>query len=203
MKSNKISGLATGTVLLLAVGLLSGCANEPEDAEQQSKEVAVAPIQSEVEESIGMESFEGLEPMQPIESIEDILDGLAETTGEMIDVETGAVSATTDAKIDVMDSELGAAQDLIDETQATVSAAIDEDTAVALAEDAMDVVVMTPEITLSVQQALVDAGFKPGPVDGFSGSRTLAAIENFQAQNNLAVGQVTKETLRALGVDFE
>jgi len=61
---------------------------------------------------------------------------------------------------------------------------------------------MTPAIMRKVQQALVDAGFKPGAVDGVSGAKTVAAIESFQKQNNIPTGKVTKRTLRALGVDF-
>ena len=53
-----------------------------------------------------------------------------------------------------------------------------------------------------VQQALVNYGFNPGPVDGVSGAKTVAAIESFQKQNDIPVGKLTKRTLRALGVDF-
>lgn len=69
-------------------------------------------------------------------------------------------------------------------------------------DDGADVVKATPAIMRKVQQALVDAGFKPGSVDGVSGPRTVAAIESFQKQNGIAAGKLTKETLRALGVDF-
>ncbi|MDP1573381.1 MAG: peptidoglycan-binding domain-containing protein [Coxiellaceae bacterium] len=196
MKSNKTSILATGAVLLLTAGLLSGCAGKSEDSEKESKEVAGAPMLSEETSSIGTDDFEGSEGMEPIDSIEDILDGIAETTDEKIDMETGEISGTADEN-------KGVAQDLTDETQGTPLAAIDEAPTSALVDDAAEVVVMTAEITRGVQQALVDAGFKPGPVDGFSGPRTVAAIESFQAKNNLAVGPVTKGTLRALGVDFE
>ena len=54
-----------------------------------------------------------------------------------------------------------------------------------------------------VQQALVNAGFNPGPVDGVSGAKTVAAIEGFQKQNGIpTTGKLTKKTLRTLGVDF-
>ena len=53
-----------------------------------------------------------------------------------------------------------------------------------------------------VQQALVNAGFNPGPVDGVSGAKTVNAIESFQKQNGIPAGKLTKRTLRALGVEF-
>ncbi len=69
-------------------------------------------------------------------------------------------------------------------------------------DDGEDVVTATPAIMRKVQQALVDAGFNPGPVDGVSGAKTVSAIESFQKQNGIPVGKLTKKTLRALGVEF-
>ena len=69
-------------------------------------------------------------------------------------------------------------------------------------DDGDDVVKATPAILRKVQQALVNAGFNPGPVDGVSGAKTVTAIESFQKQNNIPVGKLNKRTLRALGVDF-
>lgn len=69
-------------------------------------------------------------------------------------------------------------------------------------DDGDDVVKTTPTIMKKVQQALVDAGFNPGPVDGVSGAKTVAAIESFQKNNDIPVGKLNKRTLRALGVDF-
>lgn len=70
------------------------------------------------------------------------------------------------------------------------------------ADDGDDVVKATPALMRKVQQALVNAGFNPGPVDGVSGAKTVAAIESFQKQNNIPAGKLDKRTLRALGVDF-
>lgn len=70
------------------------------------------------------------------------------------------------------------------------------------ADDGDDVVKTTPALMRKIQQALVDAGFNPGPVDGVSGAKTVAAIESFQKQNGIAPGKITKKTLRALGVEF-
>lgn len=69
-------------------------------------------------------------------------------------------------------------------------------------DDGDDVVKITPVIMRKVQQALVNAGLNPGPVDGVSGAKTVSAIESFQKQNNIPAGKLNKRTLRALGVDF-
>jgi peptidoglycan hydrolase-like protein with peptidoglycan-binding domain len=60
------------------------------------------------------------------------------------------------------------------------------------------------EDTRQVQQALKDAGFEPGPVDGILGPRTREALRNFQTANNLqATGEVNQDTLAALKVPSE
>jgi Skp family chaperone for outer membrane proteins len=47
----------------------------------------------------------------------------------------------------------------------------------------------------SAQQALLDKGFDPGPVDGVKGAKTTAAIKDFQQKNNLTVtGMLDPET---------
>lgn len=62
----------------------------------------------------------------------------------------------------------------------------------------------THEDTRQVQQALKDAGFEPGPVDGILGPRTREALRNFQTANNLqATGEVNQDTLAALQVPSE
>lgn len=70
------------------------------------------------------------------------------------------------------------------------------------ADDGDDVVKTTPALMKKVQQALVNAGFNPGPVDGVSGGKTVSAIESFQKQQGIPPGKLTKRTLRALGVAF-
>jgi len=53
----------------------------------------------------------------------------------------------------------------------------------------------------AVQNALVDAGFDPGPVDGIMGPQTQGAIRAFQQARGLAVdGIVGPNTSQALGV---
>ncbi len=51
-----------------------------------------------------------------------------------------------------------------------------------------------------IQRSLKAKGFNPGDVDGVIGSQTLNAVRSFQRANNLAVGALTMETIRALGV---
>jgi peptidoglycan hydrolase-like protein with peptidoglycan-binding domain len=52
----------------------------------------------------------------------------------------------------------------------------------------------------SVQSALKNAGFNPGPIDGIFGWRTRAALEKYQRANSLSTGALTKETLSSLGL---
>ena len=59
---------------------------------------------------------------------------------------------------------------------------------------------MSPELITKVQQALVKAGFNPGPIDGTYGSDTRGAVVAYQKAKGLAEGQLTYETLESLGV---
>ena len=53
----------------------------------------------------------------------------------------------------------------------------------------------------NIQQALLNAGFYRGKVDGVLGPKTKKAIEDFQAQNSLDVdGRVGPKTWQKLGV---
>lgn len=60
----------------------------------------------------------------------------------------------------------------------------------------------TPNIITKIQKALAGAGFNPGRVDGVIGGRTMGALRDYQRQKNIAVGQITVETLKSLGVDL-
>ncbi len=53
-----------------------------------------------------------------------------------------------------------------------------------------------------LQQYLKDRGFDPGPIDGVIGSKTLSALEGYQKQNNLPIGDINIETLKALGLPY-
>lgn len=55
-----------------------------------------------------------------------------------------------------------------------------------------------------IQQALKDLGFDPGPIDGIRGRKTIKAIKEFQAKNNLvADGLVGPKTSAILFKDQE
>ena len=55
-----------------------------------------------------------------------------------------------------------------------------------------------------IQQALANAGFDPGPIDGKMGKRTRSAIRTFQSANGLVVdGKVGKQTWGVLGKYLE
>lgn len=207
MKSKKISILASSTVLLLSIGLITGCA-DAEEEENSAAPAIVAPTSSEgatYESTAAIEdesfSIESLDEYEPIESISDMLEEAAGTADEAID-------DTVDSMLGMVDSGADATADIIEDTHETaleVIETIEEPQALVadIIDDATDVVPATSDIIRGVQQGLTDAGFNPGPADGMSGPRTVAAINDFQNQNNLAGGgQLTKETLRALGVSF-
>ena len=56
------------------------------------------------------------------------------------------------------------------------------------------------DTTLALQTALKDRGFDPGPIDGIFGSRTRAAMEDFQRTNGLEPGVFDKATSNALKI---
>ncbi len=60
----------------------------------------------------------------------------------------------------------------------------------------------TAQIISRIQQALKEKGYSPGRVDGVFGESTLRAMERFQKDNSLIVGQLTIQTVEALGVDI-
>lgn len=60
------------------------------------------------------------------------------------------------------------------------------------------------ENTISgIQQALADAGFNPGPINGIAGEQTVAALHDFQREEGLPVTDfLTIETVESLGIDY-
>lgn len=58
----------------------------------------------------------------------------------------------------------------------------------------------TADVVRDLQRALQAKGYNPGPIDGVVGRETMAAVSAFQKDNKMASGQLTMETLRALGV---
>ena len=59
---------------------------------------------------------------------------------------------------------------------------------------------MTPDMVVSIQQALQREGFNPGRIDGIVGRATMDAVERFQSENSLGRGGITYETLEQLEV---
>jgi len=54
----------------------------------------------------------------------------------------------------------------------------------------------------AVQKALQKAGFNPGQIDGVLGHDTYKAIDSFQRAKGLSRGEITYETLSALGLSI-
>jgi len=52
----------------------------------------------------------------------------------------------------------------------------------------------------SIQEALKKAGHDPEPIDGVLGSQTMRALRDYQQKKGLAVGGITYETAKSLGV---
>ncbi|GMR21142.1 MAG: hypothetical protein BMS9Abin36_1741 [Gammaproteobacteria bacterium] len=59
---------------------------------------------------------------------------------------------------------------------------------------------MTKDIAMRVQQALKDAGYDVGAVDGIPGGATLRAVNEYQRKKGLPTGGLTIRTLESLGV---
>lgn len=58
----------------------------------------------------------------------------------------------------------------------------------------------TTDVVAALQRALEGKGYKPGRIDGVMGSQTMAAVTAYQKDNGMASGQISVDTLRALGV---
>ena len=61
---------------------------------------------------------------------------------------------------------------------------------------------MTTDVVRSIQTALDKAGFAPGPIDGFIGQQTMAAVKQYQKAKGLATGGLTIQTLDSLKVNL-
>ena len=59
---------------------------------------------------------------------------------------------------------------------------------------------VSPDFIKRFQTALLNAGHDPGPIDGVIGRLTEAAMKSYQKEKGLAVGAVTYETMKSLGV---
>ncbi len=172
MKFSKISKVVAYTILLLSVGLLIGCKPIFEKK----------PLPKENKDAAAPAAAPAAPAPAPA------ADPIPAPAAP------AATPAEPAAKVEDVQS--------IQSIESATSAQAGQSAAAAQPDDGDDVVKMTPAIMRKVQQALVNAGLNPGPVDGVSGAKTVAAIESFQKQNNIPTGKVTKRTLRALGVDF-
>jgi len=57
-----------------------------------------------------------------------------------------------------------------------------------------------PNLIQDIQRALQARGHNPGPIDGRLGKQTMSAVASFQSAQRLPSGQLTMDTIRALGV---
>lgn len=174
MKSSKISKLVAYTILLLSLGLLFGCKPifEKKPIPKDNKDAAAAPAAA----------------------------AAAAAPAAAPAPAPAAAPAPAPAEPAAKIEEVQSIQSI--ESAASTQEAQPSAAAAQSVDDGDDVVKVTPAIMRKIQQALASAGFNPGPADGVSGAKTVAAIESFQKQNNIPTGKITKRTLRALGVDF-
>lgn len=160
------------------------------------------------------------------EVVDEKLDALSDTTETAIDQIKDDVASATDnltEKLDQITAETAdqieeakdaAADSLLSESDSTPQESpqsiLDPEESVdtlearptATATDALETVKASPNLVRKVQQALTDAGFDAGAANGLFGPRTRDALSAYQQQNGLAEAGLTKETLRALDVDF-
>jgi hypothetical protein len=61
---------------------------------------------------------------------------------------------------------------------------------------------MSPDVIKQIQKALQDAGHDPKYIDGVIGWRTINATKAYQKEKGLAVGGLTYETIKSLGIQL-
>jgi peptidoglycan hydrolase-like protein with peptidoglycan-binding domain len=59
---------------------------------------------------------------------------------------------------------------------------------------------MSSDVIKQIQKALQNAGHDPKYIDGVMGWRTTEAIKAYQKEKGLAVGGLTDETIKSLGI---
>lgn len=59
---------------------------------------------------------------------------------------------------------------------------------------------LTSQKIMSIQRALLAAGYNPGPIDNIFGAKTKEALVAYQRAKGLPVGNLNIETLKSLGV---
>lgn len=179
MRTIKIN--ATIIALLSTTVFLVGCSDE-------KKEVTKKKTEQFITESKPTELLSG-----GIDSVKKIADNSAQTINKLNEKIVEKTAETTQGL-----------RTTVEATAINAVAAVTDSSAVKmLSNSAIDltaVVDTSPKQMREIQQALLESGFNPGPVDGVIGPKTMAALKSFQKQNNLTVGNVSIETLQALGV---
>ncbi|MGG7054869.1 peptidoglycan-binding domain-containing protein [Nitrosomonas sp. ANs5] len=204
MKTVNLDSLAKGVLPLVVAGIVSGCGGETEEVAKQDQDPdRVAEfIQSE---DVMPEPVAPVAPAAPApapaEPVEETLESILEKADEIIQRTESSIASLNDVDTTAESEEIAAG--VVDEPVSLAALATEsaQDTAEAF-EDGLEVVKATPELIRKVQRALTDAGFNPGAADGLMGPRTMRALTDFQQQHQLAKGELTKETLRELGVSF-
>ena len=223
MQLMTVNQLATSIFLLFVTGLL-GCSDQAEVAATQNQEIAVKPIQKDAQvteldliaestidiaESLSEENNQNVQ--ETIESFDQALDIML---SELYKSENPISASTTGSReqnhldwqnkeSDSSEFDSSISENPIPETKTeTQLSAKESEKKIQEMEDLSKVVEANSELIREVQQALVDAGFNPGAIDGVNGPRTMAALKSYQKQNNLAIGQLTKETLQRLKISY-
>lgn len=199
MKTNK-SGAALIVFLSVFAGL-SGCGEEQKETDKQVKQSAAESAPATTDRGVvdkGMEmSGTSVETTEKAEEpvLETVTEDVESTTAPTVEKVAEAVKSTA---APVLEKTVEASQELMSSAETATTKVVA--TVKEAASDALDIVEPTSAQVRNIQTALSDAGFNPGPVDGVIGPKTMAALERFQQQKGLAIGKITKETLRALGV---
>ncbi len=206
MKAENLDIFVKSTMILLVIGLLTGCGDQPEESSKIGQDAAAPEyIQSDEAAILTTEPLMPADTAAITESVEKTLDAILE--------EADAVIKKTEEKLngydnDAVKTELGEiADDVAGESKSYIAAIEEtaEESVEAVQEainDGHEIVKATPDLIQKVQQALNDAGFNTGIADGKLGPRTLSALKTYQQQNGMQAGKFTKETLRALDVSF-
>ncbi|SDY12535.1 peptidoglycan-binding domain-containing protein [Nitrosomonas halophila] len=200
MRTVNLDSLVKGVLPLVAAAIVSGCGGETEEVAKQDQDPdRVAEfIQSE---DVMPEPIAPVAPVAPAEPVEETLESILEKADEIIQRTESSIASLNEVDTKAEPEEIAAG--VVEEPESLVALATEptQDAAEAF-EDGLEVVKTTPELIRKVQQALMDAGFNAGAADGLMGPRTMRALTDFQQQHQLAKGELTKETLRELGVSF-
>lgn len=214
MKTGNLNIFVKNALILLVVGFLAGCGEEPEKSAKVDRDAADVPAYTQSDESVIIATEPSLhtdhtDAAEITESVEKSLDAILEEADAVIKKTEEAISEYNG---DTVKTELGEMAESIAEESKSYVAAIEEaadesiekpvETVQETVHDGHEIVKATPDLIRKVQQALNDAGFDAGTADGKLGPRTLTALQAYQQQNGLEAGKFTKETLRALDVSF-